>query len=266
MSANSREFSDISTNHRTFEATWQKWGSKLGFSQSTFEEIWADSEKTYVKGAPFHDFEHHAVDVLWSVMDMADTCEANDHLVSRRALVPASLQHDSGYYLDHSALNFDSKEALSKDIFLQNSPKYGLSKKETAIGAQAIMSTKVGIRPISLEDKILRRADLENVAGEYRIFRYRTRLLGKEALVLFGRQKSDSVSIAESSLAILSEYFSDSLALGDFDVVKGGRSQFELRAIANLKHLAKDIAARKHESYKDVARRLGDSVLKLLAS
>jgi hypothetical protein len=245
---------------KSLDGMWSRWNETIGLDSETFALLWHDSEQDYID-LPFHNFSH-AVDVTWRTLEIVDDLKKHGIEVYTRSLVVSGFKHDSGYHKNHQVLGFDSKEELSRKLFIDSAPKYGLTGKEIRIGAQAIMATKVGTVPKTVEDKALRLADMDNVGDRYESFFHRTKLFHQELERLTGTVIPFR-TVARASVEKLSDYFSDEVNFG-YDVVKNGRSAFEIRAISNIVRLVKDIAIEEEESPLTVAHSLGPIVLRVL--
>lgn len=246
----------------TAERFWEMWGEESGLEQSQLQELWTETEAEYID-LPYHNFLH-ARETLWETMRLADLCKANGIVVNRKVLILGALKHDSGYYEDHKQLDYEDKESYSVGLLRRTAAKYGLSKDEVLLTGQAIMATKRGSHTVTLEDKIVRRADLANIAGRYaEDFLYKTRLFHEETELLSGKT-INLWDFAAESIKILSEYLDDDLSLGLFDDFKDRQSVFQSRAIANLKQLAFETAKHKGERVTELARRLGSHTMKML--
>lgn len=219
---------------QTVDAFWDTWGEVSGYDRAQLDAIWYDAESLYSR-LPYHDFEH-ATGVLWKCMELADLCEANGVAVNRRLLVAAAPHHDSGYFEDHVRYGYDSKEAYAGDILVALHERYGLSAEEAETARNMIMKTKLGERPVTLEEKILVRADLANVSAGYEEFLANNDRMRRESELL-NPKNYHSVSFIGNTLKILCKYFSNDLRLGDFEDYS-----YRRRAIENLRRLANETA------------------------
>jgi hypothetical protein len=219
----------------SFEEFWERWGTNSGFTGSQLRLLWNDANDLYGDALPYHNF-HHAKETLWETMRLADICEANDIAVERKVLIGAALLHDAGYQYDPQPLGFSSKEAHSAAIFEALAPAYGYTEVEISAGKQAIVGTRFGSKPVSLEDKILVRADISNIGGDYR-----WSFMAKSALLRLERAKLEGgVSrrkFAADSIKVLATYISNDLSLGEFD------DAWHTHAVFNLYRFVADAAS-----------------------
>lgn len=211
-------------------AFWSLWGEKAGFSREQFDSLWKAAEAQYTDELPWHNFQH-AQRVLWDAMCLADIYDAHnpDDKVNRRALVVAALFHDAGFHEDFMEEQFESKEAYSAFILGTLAGQHGLELEDLAIGQQAILSTQVDATPVSIEDKILGRADLMNVSGDYETsVSPATERLLREAQMLGGEIKS--LAFKRHAIRSIASYLTRDLSLGRFE----DRRAWAKRPVSNL--------------------------------
>jgi len=240
----------------TYESFWLIHGEICGFDEATMRQIWTEAECQYTDELPYHNF-FHVTETLSIALNLADQRGANDTIVDRRALIVATLFHDAGYQDDHKATGFNSKEERSVSIFKFHADKYGMTADEMATGENAIMATKPGQKPVSVEDKILVRADLDNVTGDFEGFIGKTHLLRNEAKLL-GGYKSDVV-FTVTSMRVLAEYISNDLSLGDWET-----NHWSLQASKNIRRLVVEVAKHQGESMTHFVQELGSVTLNKL--
>jgi len=247
----------------TLEQFQLMWGDKSGLTIEQQELVWSDVQEWYID-LPYHNFDH-ALETLWESMRLADLCEANGVPVNRKALVVGALFHDAGYFRDHEEQGFDTKEDYSAFLIAAFANRYEMDSDDLFTAQNAIVATTRGSKVYSVEDKILRRADLINISGRYtEDFLLKTRLFHKETEQLTG--KSISVwDFATEAIKILSDYLDDDLSLGDFDNNSERMSVFQFQAVQNLKCLAREIAIETGQRIGDIAKKLGSRAVALLS-
>jgi hypothetical protein len=237
------------------EKFWSQWGEQAGFSREQFNLIWADASEQYIDLA-HHNFGH-AQQVLWDAMCLVDMCEANGVKVNRKALIGAALFHDGGYY--QRALQDDptSKEVHAAMMFeaYARQRDYGLEPEDIHIGAHAIRSTESTRRPIYIEDKILIRADIMNVSGDYETsVEPVTKSLLEEARMLEGDdgQTPSRVQFMHRSIKVIASYLIHDLSLGSFDT----KDSLE-KSVRNLLRMIRETATEESRSTADLVKGLG---------
>ena len=239
----------------SFDEFWQMHGESAGFEKKQLQDIWEDAQK-YYSDLPYHNF-HHVTETLVIANNLAHECEQNGVVVDRKALTLATLFHDAGFGEDHQELGFDSKEEYSASIFLEKADLYGLTAAEAVTGNNAILATKFGNQPQSIEDTIIVRADLDNVAGDYDGFILKTNQLRAEAKQL-GGYKGDAI-FAATSIRVLSEYVRNDLSLGDWET-----QHWSLKATQNIQRLIYEVSKQQGVTAAHYAKDLGSTALNLL--
>lgn len=240
----------------TLDNFYERWGESCGYTKSTFRVMWDDAQ-SYYRSLPFHNFTH-AREVLWASMELADQCAENGLDVNRKLIPPTSLFHDAEYHTDHKDRGSSTKEKLAARIFQEHAPKYGLSPGDVALGTQMITATHLDGKPITTEDKILVRADLQNIGGDYRnSFIKKTMLLREETKVIAGLQgKSfDESEFVKNSILTLSKYLRNDLSLGHFD------NRWSKHAVVNLNRLIKYAAAQESIHVARYVHNLGSTAV-----
>lgn len=198
------------------ESIWQQWGEITGLSRNQFDLIAHDAQNHY-GSLPYHNFGH-ALDVLEQAMKLADICEANDRSVNRRVLTATSLLHDTSGNV--TAYDSPYSELLAAGYLRRRAAYYGLTAAEADKAASAIETTGIYGNPQTIEERIVARADLHNIGGDYfTSFVKNTLLLREEAkqiALLKGEAFSEARFLA-NSIKLLSLYLKKDLSLGAFD-------------------------------------------------
>jgi HD superfamily phosphodiesterase len=216
------------------------WGDRSSFSAKETYALFESAEKQYID-LPYHNFSH-AKATLWEAMRLADACEKNGVSVNRKALAAAALFHDAGFHLDSKALGHSSQEDLSIDIFAEEAgAKYGFTIAESITAIEAIKATECGIKPVTLEQKILVRADLANVFSDTRTF------LASSYKLYMENQGSNKLPVSpkgqakfiNDSIQILKKYLENDLSLGPWEE-RSWRDQAEsnLSVLGSIRNLS----------------------------
>jgi hypothetical protein len=215
---------------------YERWGLISGLSYEQTSTVWLAAE-SYYDALPYHNFSH-ATEVLWTSMALADECAAHDVVVNRSVLLGAALFHDAGFHT--SMEGHASKEAHSVALFKEEAPCLGFNDDQIERIERAILATKFGNTAHALEDKIIVRADLDNIGGDYkRLFMRKTELLRQESLLLNNEadEPFSRVIFLKNSIKILATYLSNDLSLGEFD-----NQRWRRRAHRNLMRLSVEFA------------------------
>lgn len=201
-------------------------------------EIEKIASQYYDESLPYHNFDH-ARAVVKKGEQIVQKCREEDIAVDESVVYYALLFHDAGYHEDHFEKGFDSKEEYSAYLADSVLAKRGFNKELINKVKAAIMSTRSGGNCFSIEDKVVRAADLWGLAADYDVFKENTIRLKKEHEMMTGEQISwgkwkemaiNTVELfLEEEMDITSDYFD-----GD------GNSKFHKDARKNLKTLKSD--------------------------
>lgn len=216
---------------------------------------------------PYHNDEHMFF-VHDKVVEYGEYCKENGQEVDMFALRLAAILHDANYHEDLSYASskfisrgfikepFESKEAYSAwsgDILLES---YGVSLETRKKVKSYILATDFQNDPETLEEKILVRADLDNIAGPRSTFLENTLKLVREAELMSGpKNPFERISF---SYNVLQEYLSKDLCFGDFDRDFYYKT-FKKPALANTARITE-------QNIKTAIRLLGKRALSLLPS
>lgn len=240
------------------EVFWTQWGQQAGFDHEQFRSLWRDAENQYTDDLEQHNFRH-AQEVLWDAMCLADQCEAHGLVVNRKALSEAALLHDAGLHRNFMHYRFESEEAYSAAILGILAPNHGLQPEDIAVGQQAILSTRAGAEPLTLEDKIMVRADLMNMSGDYESTFLPTteRLMAEDQAIALSRGKPfDPLQFKRNSIKTIAAYLGHDLSLGPFDDPK-----WLERPVSNLWRMIAETATEEQLPIREFIRHLGSSAV-----
>lgn len=187
---------------------------------------------------PYHNF-NHALQVIGAGRVLMEKCREEDIEFDEDAVYYAMLLHDAGFQEDHEAMGFDSKEAYSAYLAVElleemNVPEATVRKVESAI-----LCTHVEGCCRSIEDKIVRRADLAGMAADYDCFRKDTVNLKRELELLTGRSVTWEEWKQKASSRI-KQFLEDDMNLVRDDVTAAGESVFREKVRNNIKALMDD--------------------------
>lgn len=193
------------------------------------------AEHTYAD-LPYHNFAHALH--TWEVAEnLADYCEANELSADRRIIMASALFHDAGFEVPLAEHGLHSKEEYSAYIAGQVLPDFSFSTEELVHVQDCIRSTERGIPCQSLEAKIIRRADLDNLTGNIPSLLQNSWKLWVEADQLsegsLPLQFNDWICGIRSNLQA---YFDEDVSFGEFDKV-GGQSIFLAAALRNIEKI-----------------------------
>jgi hypothetical protein len=211
-----------------FDTFWNQYGEVSGFeSPGELALIWDAARSHYDDRLKVHNFGH-AKDVVWTAMRLADECEpTGTSFVNRKLIITAALFHDAGYHIDHRAFGLNSAEALSLLMLMKEPTLDRFSFTEIEQAGRLVMVTQKDMKPRTLEEKIMVRADIENIGTDS--FWQRTLELGIEARQIKEAQGQIYLwdSHAENNLKALAAYL-------DHDLTTGGSSDEPWRRQATM--------------------------------
>lgn len=202
------------------------------------KEIEKIASRYYSPKLPYHNFGH-VVTVIRESERMLERCKAEGIEVDGLVVYYALLFHDAGYYEDHAALGFESKEAYSAALSEQVLKDNGVDQKTIDKVKTAIMCTHMDAKCTCIEDKIVRAADLSELAADYRIFKKNTLNLKKELEASSNRDVSwdEWKQLAATTVEL---FLKEDMEVTSDYYDKDGNSVFHIKARANLDALQSD--------------------------
>lgn len=235
-----------------FDLFWQNYGEYTGYQKDHYELLWNTAGGEYVD-LPYHNFTH-ITETLTAGLELVKLCEGNDCSVDKRALSLAILFHDARYHEDSGDI---SKEENSANRLYELGESLGLTNDEVSSAQKIILATQIEAVPESIEEKIMLRADLNNIGQDYLgSFLYKNNLLREEAKLLQGDNFSE-LKFTFNSIKIIATYLNNDLLLGDFD-----KENWSEHALINLERFIKSVAAERSTSAFLLLKDLGSTALK----
>jgi predicted metal-dependent HD superfamily phosphohydrolase len=206
---------------------------------SPVEEI---SARHYDARLPYHNFDH-ALEVLERARVLLDSLEAAAIPVDRQVVRLAVLFHDAGYADDHRHLGHDSKEAYSATLAREAMRRHGAPEDQILAVINAILCTSRDGRCQTIEENVVRAADLGGLGGEYEVFHRGSINLWREGAYLTGRETPWPIWV-EASIPQIRAFARPTLAL-PVPGFSGGRTypEFLAQVEANIARLLGEIAA-----------------------
>ncbi|MCA9348475.1 HD domain-containing protein [Candidatus Saccharibacteria bacterium] len=193
-------------------------------------------------GLPFHNIDH-ALEVEATATEYCRYVQDNGKRIDEFCVRVASLLHDSGYHLTLASMqrqfpdaNIEHREHYAQLTSMRLLESYGVDSARIRKVGRLILNTHKDAKPTSLEEKIVARSDVDNIAGPTRPFISNALNLIREAEILNGPQ--NPLERLCASEQILREIISKDLCFGDFD--RAFYEQwFNQPAIANITRLGK---------------------------
>lgn len=188
-------------------------------------------EKEYTN-IPFHNF-NHALKKTRDAIKLIKRCNKYNIPVNTKIVLYAMLWHDAGYHTDAKSKWYATKEQYSAFIIDKILNKY---KEESYIVKRvvnAILATQGDMAPRNTEEKIVRAADLMDMAWPYEGFVRDNRLLFQEYQLLVDPNCTRSQR-KEKTQHIIEFYLAQDIYLTPEHDDEQGDSIFHTRARNNL--------------------------------
>jgi len=192
----------------------------------------------YEPKLPYHNFGH-ALTVVRYAEGIAEKCKCEGVSLDERVVYYALIFHDAGYYEDHLALGFDTKEAYSADLAEHALREHDINEEIIKKIKAAILCTHVDAHCSSNEDKAVRAADLSGLTAEYKVFKLNAVRLMDEHEFMSG----EKVSWEDWKLGVkknLELFLREELKLTSDYYDENGNSVFHIRTRENLHTLLSD--------------------------
>jgi len=199
-------------------------------------EKYFEIAKVFYGDIPYHNFEH-ALKVLGDAKKIMEACVKEGIVFDDKAVILACLFHDAGYHEDHEEKGFATKEKYSSFLAMEEIGKEDreLGKKVSGI----ILATHTRAQFDSVEEKIVRAADLSGLASGYGEFLENNRKLKKEAELSEGGSVPWSYW-KEGTSRVVNFYLSQDIRLTKEHDDRDGNSIFHVRAKDNLDKFLKE--------------------------
>lgn len=188
---------------------------------------------------PYHGLEHpqHVRERARILIERCRLHGIEIDQFSVKVIEAAALLHDALAAIPPQTLGFQSAEELAAHFTFHLLIRYGVDAPTALRTAETIFGSHALCEPISIEQKILRAADLWNVGGSYPAFAEETNQLYRESLNLTGEQGS-FLTFIRGSYAYLQLYLWRMIELTPEAHDSQGRSTWHMKAISNLHTLA----------------------------
>lgn len=179
-------------------------------------------EQEYYTDWSYHNLEH-VNKTMFAALDFADECEANGLAVNRFVLIASALYHDANFHESLDSTQHRSKEEFSAAIAMRDLTTIEVDQETAEHIAACIRSTERGVICGSTEAKIIRKADLSNLAGPFGEMILSSYNLFQELCQEQGFKKGfvDFLSATKDNVRA---YLDEDISLGDFDRISSGRA------------------------------------------
>lgn len=181
---------------------------------------------------PYHNFDH-AKESLELGYEIIARCEASGIEVDSDLIRYSLLFHDAGYHENHQAKGFESKEEYSAHLAEEALRELGVPEATIEKVKECIISTHKDKSFDSLEEKIVRAADLVGLAYEYEKFKENAIKIKKENEILSGNDISWD-DFKKGVKGIIEDYLSQDIRLTECYKDEEGGSRFHKKTKENL--------------------------------
>ena len=148
--------------------------------------------RKYYTNLPYHNF-YHVLQTLNNADNIIQRVKKDGIKVDELVVKHAVLFHDSGYDKDPKKLGFDDKEEYSASIATKELSKLRYPKNHVDKVASCILATKRHGNFKTVEQKIVRAADLAGLMSDYRTFRENTLALKREYEFFTGKRVTEAI-------------------------------------------------------------------------
>ncbi len=138
---------------------------------------------------PFHGFEH-PYQVARDSTRFIGRIQSESKCIDVDVLYVASLLHDIFYKAPFEQLGFSSREHLAGHRTYEILRTWGASEEFARAVERTIYATDFRTTALTLEEKVMKAADLFNIADAYDLFKANAMLLHQESQLVFGRSSS----------------------------------------------------------------------------
>jgi HD superfamily phosphodiesterase len=186
---------------------------------------------------PYHNWGH-AMLVCARASELAKRVIASGREVDLDVVAAAAYCHDIAWALDPTTLRgrekMPNRESLAAAFAASILSRLGAHDDFIGRVCGAILATVVGAEMRTLEEMILRAADLAGIAMPYDRYSLEGRMLEEEQAILRGDGSTNSAVFARGTALLLGEYTWPRIQLTEhyFDV--DGASRFHRRALGNI--------------------------------
>ncbi len=187
----------------------------------------------YSPELPYHNF-NHARQAVANGRNILAACEREGIDVDAEVVYYALLFHDAGFMEDPCAHGCASREAYSAAIAEELLGAAGLSREKIEAVKAAILATTRDAEFTTAEEKVVRAADLADMAGDYAVFRRNTDRLRKEQELLTGESVSEEEWRRQVG-KVIGFYLTQEIGLTEYFTPRDGQSSaFNLGVADNL--------------------------------
>lgn len=190
---------------------------------------------------PYHNAEH-ALRVTDAARGILADCHAEGVTVDGTVVLAATLGHDAGYRTDPATVGCRTREEYAAQLTAGVLLAAGWAAGRVDAVTAAILATHAAAAPSSTEEKVVRAADLAELAADYDRFAVNSELLSAEAELLSGSPIS-AAQWRNGAIRVLCGYLSEDIRITAAHDDADGVSRFHRAALANLHRYVQDLPA-----------------------
>ncbi len=222
------------------------------------ERVFAEASKYYESEAVM-SFHHwgHPQEILQNVIELLDRCREAGVVANETVVKCAALLHDALGHIDFKLLGFESAEALAGTLTENLMLRLGFDQIVSSSTGQAVRATNRLVALESVEDKIVRAADLKGLAAPYQTFRSNTEKLHYESELRSG-QKVAFEDYVVGQMKYLRAYLYPMIELTREARDDQGRSNFHAAAMRNILRLIEDSEGKTGKSVRITLQEVSD--------
>ncbi|MBU1974862.1 MAG: hypothetical protein KKG59_00490 [Nanoarchaeota archaeon] len=185
----------------------------------------------------------HVIATEKFALQLVERCAHYEIVADRNMVSVAALFHDAGYYEKNKKRGYDTKEKYSASIAHEELWRLRFPSVfiQNVIGC--IIATEASARPKFVEQKILRAADLHQLAGEYEQFKHNNQMFKQEYELMNNCSLTDPQWL-EITLNLLQQYLDEDIRLTPEHDDPAGVSEFHKLAYANLARYAQEFGSK----------------------
>ncbi len=198
-------------------------------------EIIKPRAERHYRDLPFHGFSH-AIETFNEVREIADDYASRGIPLEDDEIRDAEigmLYHDADFYVPIHIHHFKSKEAFARSIMATEQRELGMPEKRIQRIGGGILGTQLNVTPKTRVAKVMRQADLSNVAKQppLQVIRNSVKLFREDEVLKrryghHGTIKTDLLSFVIGSYGVMRAYNKDDVSLGALDRNDDGKSSF----------------------------------------
>jgi len=193
--------------------------------------------------APFHNIRH-AYETRDAAVKLAKRAQEFGHTVDVHAVEHAALLHDAHYQIIPSMMGMPFREDVHMHFAYNALRMLGAPDPHAMRVARIILATNSMIEPQSIEEKIMRAADLSKLHGPYEQFLAGSWELHREGTLLaYGQQSPAFADFCRGQVAYLALYLWPSLDITPLAGGTRGQSRWHEGVLGNIFKLYRENVA-----------------------